>query len=326
MNKQPPKPYTLIAGDVVAALSALPDGKAHGCLCDPPYELGFMDKTWDQQGVSFAPKTWGHLARCLQPGAHLLAFGGTRTYHRIATAIEDGGLEIRDCLMWMFATGFPKSKSLLKPAYEPITLARKPGPLQPLNIDGCRIGTDTMHLTKSTGEPLGQWSVAMSGGAYARVGAGTATGRYPANVMLDEEAGAELDQQSGNRKGMSGGGKHRPDYSGGMFGGIDSTKPYNDNGGASRFYFCPKVSKKERDGSPHPCLKPLALTEYLARLILPPPSAQPRVLIVPFSGTGSEMLGGLRAGWDHVIGIERDPAYIEIAEKRLQAWVTERAA
>ena len=198
-------------------------------------------------------------------------------------------------------------------------------------------------------------------------------GRWPANVILDEEAGQVLDAQSGNRPGMSGGGKHKPGSKGGMFGAIDCEHTARgDSGGASRFFYCAKVSSKERnaglehlparqttfasgtglsangDGTArnqdatarnqdatarnqdatarnhHPTLKPIDLTRYLARLILPPTEA-PR-LLVPFSGTGSEMIGAMLAGWSDVTGIEGEAEYIEIAHARIAHWIATRHA
>jgi len=97
--------------------------------------------------------------------------------------------------------------------------------------------------------------------------------------------------------------------------------------GASRFYYCPRATTREKNvGLPpgkndHPCVKPLSLCEYLAALILPPVRDTPRRLLVPFAGTGSEILGAVRAGWDEVIGIEIDEKYVRIAEQRIRNWV-----
>ena len=139
---------TIHIGNVLDILPTLSSNTYHGCLTDPPYELGFMGKRWDSSGVAFNPAVWTEVLRILAPGSYLMAFGGTRTYHRMTCAIEDAGFEIRDCLQWMYGTGFPKSHSCLKPSWEPIVLARKPGKVSlPLNIDQCRIGNSGGCIT-----------------------------------------------------------------------------------------------------------------------------------------------------------------------------------
>src|ERR1039457_1704951 len=131
----------IMQGDAIEALRTISSNSYNGCLSDPPYELGFMGKKWDSTEIAFNPELWSEVLRVLTPGGYMLCCGGTRTYHRVTCAIEDAGFEIRDCLMYMYGTGFLKSKSCLKPSYEPIVLARKPGKtVLPLNIDGCRIG------------------------------------------------------------------------------------------------------------------------------------------------------------------------------------------
>lgn len=129
-------PLTLIRGDCIEAMRTLPSESIDACVTDPPYELGFMAKRWDGTRVAFRVETWREVFRVLKPGAHLVAFGGTRTYHRMVCAIEDAGFKIRDQLAWVFGSGFPKSSNqedewegwgtALKPAWEPIVLARKP--------------------------------------------------------------------------------------------------------------------------------------------------------------------------------------------------------
>lgn len=261
----------------------------------------------------------------------------------------------------------------LKPAYEPCIVAMKPldgtfaenalkWGVAGLAIDGTRIGRDVSDVSgwSQTGSHAGP-NRAMSGGNTERSPKLDAPGRWPANITLDEAAGAAIDAQSGDRPGMSGGGLHRADYSGGMFGAIDAGHlSRNDNGGASRFFFCAKASRFEREfgcedlplktaaetvereegsagvNSPcagagrtsgarnnHPCVKPLTLTQYLGGLALPPPRAdgQPRRLLVPYAGSGSEMIGALRAGWEHLEGIERDADYLSILRARITRWL-----
>ena len=83
-------------------------------LCDPPYELGFMGKSWDSTGIAFNKDMWEAVFNILKPGGHLLAFSGSRTYHRMAVAIEDAGFEIRDMIEWVYGSGFPKSLNIGK--------------------------------------------------------------------------------------------------------------------------------------------------------------------------------------------------------------------
>ena len=104
----------ILQGDCLEVLATLPENSIDTCITDPPYELGFMGKKWDSSGIAFQPETWQAVYRVLKPGALLLAFGGTRTYHRIACAIEDAGFEIRDTIAWVYGSGFPKSYDISK--------------------------------------------------------------------------------------------------------------------------------------------------------------------------------------------------------------------
>ena len=101
----------ILTGDCRTLMAALPECSIDSIVCDPPYELGFMGKSWDSTGVANDVETWKAALRVLKPGGHLLAFGGTRTYHRMVCAIEDAGFEIRDQCAWAFGSGFPKSKN-----------------------------------------------------------------------------------------------------------------------------------------------------------------------------------------------------------------------
>ena len=239
----------ILHGDCRQQLATLEDCSVDSIVTDPPYELGFMGKKWDASGIAYDPTVWSECLRVLKPGGHLLAFGGTRTYHRMTVAIEDAGFEIRDSLHWLYGSGFPKSldvskaidKALgvqravigtrrdvatriydngegsrlpeeidvtapatpaaaaaaagwgtaLKPAHEPIVLARKPlvGTVAAnvmaygtgaLNIDGCRIGATPGDEPLKWSTPRGGiWSTDSTATATA-----TATGRWPANLIL----------------------------------------------------------------------------------------------------------------------------------------------
>jgi len=310
----------VLRGDVIEALAGMPAASFDGCLCDPPYGLEFMGKKWDHGVPSI--ETWAEVLRVLKPGAPLLAFGGTRTFHRLACAIEDAGFVLTDTLCWLHAMGFPKGHAQLKPAWEPITLAFKPGK-RVLNIDAGRIEAKPSKAHDATG--LAKTKFFTDGETPVIHKAPHALGRWPANVLLDEESAAQLDKQSGtssyarhstkrsSTKEISG-----TQFAGGYSGQPSVTIGFGDSGGASRFFYCAKASKTERgEGNTHPTVKPLKLIEYLARLILPPERDTPRRLLVPFSGSGSEMLGALAAGWDEVIGIEREAAYVKIAKRRI---------
>jgi len=324
----PHRRWTFHQGDVHHVLPTLSSSLYDAAITDAPYGISFMEKSWDSEIPPVS--VWNALLRACKPGAYLLAFGGTKTFHRLFCNVEDAGWEIRDTVCWLYGSGFPKGHDIgncakswegystaLKPAWEPILVAQKPrrGTFAKnamrfgcggLNVGGCRIestgGTGQSH---QAAYPLHE------------------DGRWPANVMLDEEAAQELDRQSGRSRSSRGlrrqaGSNVGNDKTLGTFRSrIDFVGGYNDEGGASRFFYVAKAGAKERKGNDHPTVKPQALCEYLARLILPPKRKTPRRLIVPFSGSGSEMIGALMAGWDHVTGIERDPHYVEIARRRL---------
>lgn len=371
----------IILGDSRERLKELEDNSVDSIVCDPPYELGFMNKGWDKSGIAFNTEFWKECLRVLKPGGHLLAFGGTRTYHRMTVAIEDAGFEIRDCLAWMYGSGFPKSHNIgkavdklqgnervvvgskgsyrdirggaldpnltqdrerlnimetkgnsqwegfgtaLKPAFEPVVMGRKPfkGTVAEnvlewgtggLNIDGCRIGNEkilTHHAPKGTfaGGELDRGS---SKDYYEN------EGRWPANVILDEEAGKILDKQSGNIKG----GKPMPPFQGKPKNDINFTSGvkeinrigYDDTGGASRFFYCPKASKKDRGtDNGHPTVKPTDLCAYLIRLVTP----KGGTVLDPFMGSGSMGKAAVREGMNY-IGIELNEEYYKIAESRI---------
>jgi len=262
----------IITGDCREAMAAMEPNSVDAIVTDPPYGLSFMGKGWDHgvPGIAF----WAEAFCVLKPGGHLVAFGGTRTSHRMVCAIEDAGFEIRDSLVWMYSSGFPKSHNLsgewkgwgtaLKPAHEPICLARRPliGTVARnvaehgtggLNIDGCRIGGPDGHGggRKASG--------GFVNGYEADGFVADPVGRWPANVVLDENAARALDEAVGERK-VSGSAKNgRPatgDYGGGFGGwaGKHQGPLHNDTGGPSRFFYVAKASRAERnfglDGMP----------------------------------------------------------------------------
>jgi DNA modification methylase len=265
-------------GDLFDVLPTLAAESVDACVTDPPYELAFMGKAWDGTGVAFSVATWVEVLRVLKPGAHLVAFGGTRTFHRLTAGIEDAGFEIRDCLSWLYGSGFPKSLNLprglgtaLKPSWEPCILARKPtrGTVAAnvaqhgtgaINVDACRIGETknvpasiSKHAARARGvydgNRDGSWGNEIGGPGS---GHDPNTGRWPANVLLDEGAATALDEQTGElvsganptRRGSD---KVRGIYS--EFKGQTECKAVRgvDAGGASRFYYVAKPSREERD-------------------------------------------------------------------------------
>jgi hypothetical protein len=511
--------YRILEGDCLEQMAAMPAASVDAVVCDPPYGLGFMGKEWD--------------LRVLKPGGHLLAFGGTRTYHRLACAIEDAGFEIRDTIAWLYGQGFPKSLNVgckcdgneaepttehdlrsmqeadlspsvnvgdqrgevlfagvskpgssgnravplegasgrnessvegwrhvqaaegepqggairalsgvgasdgasgrlrdgapagdsadgwtpaltngvrpssgsrpveqhagesrtvanepgsqdgrgwplcprcgkppaglgtaLKPAHEPVVVARKPlgGTVAAnvlehgtgaINVDGCRIEGEPVTTTRNTA--LGRmnddgWQP--TPGKYET----PAGGRWPANVLLDPEAAELLDAQTGNVRSA---GDYPTTYSNseGYGGGIGRVQGplYNDSGGASRFFYCAKSSRAERnaglDGfeerlpdnaidrasqrngeesaagrgsltrpmaNVHPTVKPIALMRWLVRLVTPPGGT----VLDPFTGSGTTGIAAVLEGFDF-IGIEREPEYVAIARARIAHWAAQ---
>lgn len=419
--------YKLLHGDCLDKLKELEDNSIDAVVTDPPYGLSFMGKKWDYD----VPKQeiWEECMRVLKPGGHLLAFAGSRTYHRMAVRVEDAGFEIRDQIMWLYGSGFPKSHNIgkavdalektgksnpkalrearmgddyeptgqvdykkgrmfsadiandttqqvinnewegwgtaLKPAHEPIVMARKPlgektvarnvleHGVGGLNIDGCRVSVD-MNREGSNAKRMNK-TYSGSSAIFGQADGDTTfdgydKGRFPANIILDEEAGKVLDQQApkvGNafnakrKKDTRGGGghtltrQHSEGESNGVFDGL---------GGASRFFYCPKVSKKERNEGVegedkiikgrdegqdktsiaykarpigrkniHPTVKPTDLMAYLIRLVTP----KGGVVLDPFMGSGSTGKACAREGMKFV-GIEMDEEYIEIAKQRVE--------
>ena len=385
----------LLKGNCLETLKTLDTASVDSIVTDPPYELGFMGKSWDNSGIAYNQDLWAECLRVLKPGGHLLAFSGSRTYHRMVVAIEDSGFEIRDQIMWLYGSGFPKSldvskaiegtlttgssnkkdfKNLageqvergnwgiakaqqthgqretnydetagetrlgklapttpeaqqwqgwgtaLKPAHEPIVVARKPliGTVAnnvltygtgAINIDGSRVGTDggTARDGLATEPNEAGWAN-MKGHGIAELNAG----RWPANVIHD---------------------------------GSDEVLAGFPNEEA-RFFYCAKASKSERnaglEGLPerresdrerddgvggdnppnrtneakqnfHPTVKPLALMRYLIKLVTPPNG----IVLDPFLGSGTTAVAATLEGFEW-IGCEMTEDYWPIIEARVE--------
>lgn len=314
--------------------------------------------------------------RVLKPGAYLLVCGAPRSYHRMASGLEDAGFEIRDCFCWLFGQGFPKSLNIgdgrgtaLKPAYEPIVLARKPfkGTLREnvskhgtgaINIDACRIDSAGTHgSAQSAGSGAG-YSAEKHNGPYRKYGKGISgivspphtLGRWPANVLLDEEAATMLDEQSGE---LTSGAGDKGNKQIGSQGYGSNSRSWNseeyaiNSGGASRFFYTAKPSREERDAgiydlepketiryseqgqgpipqqtprkpvaqrNHHPTVKPVELMRWLVKLVTPPNGK----VLDPFAGSGTT---GMACAYEfrEFIGIEREAEYVEIAKRRIAA-------
>lgn len=372
---------TLYLGDCTEIAKEL--SGIHSCTTDPPYHLtsivkrfgasnaapakvgktgafarasrGFMGQTWDGGDVAFQPETWAVIEQALLPGAHLVAFSGTRTYHRMACAIEDAGFEIRDMLSWLYGSGFPKSHSVtkngcgdewqgwgtaLKPACEPICFGRKPlmGTVAEnvlehgtgaINIDGCRVETDEV-ITATRNIALGSSGSGVYGaanvpGVYKQKDGG----RWPANVIHDgsDEVVSGF-PETGVSSGGSGAASQRTALSGHVYGQYSGAKlgqnagGLGDSGSAARFFYTAKASKDERgEGNNHPTVKPTDLMKYLCRLITPPRG----IVLDPFMGSGSTGVAAMLEGF-RFVGIEQSPEYFDIACRRIEAAYQERSS
>ena len=417
------KQFGLVNADCLDAMKRMPDNSIDAIVTDPPYGINFMNKKWDSPGGMVGQMATGkekrggfayggshsrgykdcdlskfqeymtplfqEMLRIAKPGAHLLAFGGTRTYHRLACAIEDAGWEVRDCLGWIYSSGMPKSMDIskaidkklgakravraavgdhegtidfgmknrcpkcgkpffsanpctcpredlipiteeakkwsgwgtcLKPAFEPIVLARKPveGTIADnvlkwgvggLNIDECRVESDkpvVIHSPKketlydSGHKDMGTWM--------------ENRGRFPANLIHDG-SDEVLEVFPNNVKG-------------GTWNRTKGARPFNNNGeptdytsagsdtsigSAARFFYCAKASKKEKGKeNSHPTVKPIELMKYLVKLVAP----KGALVLDPFMGSGSTGVAAIEIG-RRFLGIEKEPEYFKIAENRL---------
>lgn len=410
----------IINGDCLEVMKSMPSNSVDTLITDPPYGLKFMGKKWDYDVPSI--EIWKECLRVLKHGGTALIFAGSRTQHRMACNIEDAGFILKDCIMWLYGSGFPKatdiSKQLdkragkkgkiigvnpnhrnkenyrgtlkemnqhtgdgslteptdenaklwngwnshgLKSAYEPILVCMKQNEgsyadnalkygVSGLNIDGGRIGTgekDDRHAGKRT-KTFAKKEEAISGGEGSLDYVPNTKGRFPANIILDEESAKLLDEQSGERNAgaypkltKKFTGKSNITFRGKE----ERNERINlDKGGASRFFYTAKASKGERDigceelekkkggsyefrqdGSldgkipirqnTHPTVKPLKLMEYLCLLTKTPTGG---IVLDCFAGSGSTGIACKKTGRDYIL-IEKEKEYCEIAEARLKA-------
>ncbi|UTI63923.1 site-specific DNA-methyltransferase [Paraconexibacter antarcticus] len=322
--------WTVITADTLTLLPQLPDQCIDAVVCDPPYGIDFQQAAWDGRTIRTAGATaagrpltsgqafeqwtgiWAReLARVVKPGGHIACFAAPRMTHRLTSGLEDAGLEIRDVLMWLYGTGMPKSRRLpggrgtaLKPAYEPIVLARTP-------LAGTTAAT---AATWGTGV-LNTEACAIPDPASSTEAAMV---RWPANVCLTHQPGCQSGRCS---TGCAAGDLDRH---------AQRVRP-------SRFFYCGKASRRERDAgcqqlpaktldlfpsaagrsrrqvrNPHPTVKPIELMRWLTRLITP----EGGVVLDPFCGSGST---GCAATLERrlFIGIERDPDHAQVARARI---------
>jgi site-specific DNA-methyltransferase (adenine-specific) len=316
-------------GGCLEVLRAMASDSVDAVVTDPPYGLSFMGKKWDYDVP--ATEVWEECLRVLKPGGHLLAFAGTRTQHRMAVRIEDAGFEIRDMIAWVYGSGFPKSHNLkddwqgwgtaLKPALEPITVARKPliGTVAEnvlahgtgaMNIDGCRVATNGERVpffTTSGGQKFGVTDHRQQ----VRQAGTSDVGRWPANLIHD--GGEFLGEQArffycakASKRDRDEGLEHLPEVH----------RP-NGNKWTDQDYCVirgerPQSAESGPRRNTHPTVKPTDLMRYLCRLVTPPGG----VVLDPFMGSGSTGKAAMREGFKF-IGIEREQQYFDIACARV---------
>lgn len=363
---------TLHAGDCLEILAGMDEGSVDSCVCDPPYHLtsivkrfgadaaapakvgktgafarasaGFMGKKWDGGDVAFRPETWAAVMRVLKPGSYLIAFSGTRTFHRMACAIEDAGFDIRDQIGWCFGSGFPKSHNLgqgrgtaLKPAWEPICLARKPlvgtnaqnveqFGTGGLNIDVCRISgagdvkpRGSSKLDTDMHEGWARPWMEDRGTVQQRhddaIERANTLGRWPANLIHDgsDEVLAAFPEAPGQQFASRDDQRSQGTVYGAIAMNGKGYEPRGDEGSAARFFYTAKADADDRLGSKHPTVKPIDLMQYLVRLVTPIGG----LVLDPFAGTGTTGEAAWREGMRAVL-IEREPEYQGDIARRME--------
>jgi site-specific DNA-methyltransferase (adenine-specific) len=419
--------HQILLGDCRDRLKELPDNSIDSIVTDPPYELGFMGKSWDASGVAYDVTVWQECLRVLKPGGHLLSFGGSRTYHRMACAIEDAGFQIRDQIMWVYGSGFPKSLNIskaidkaagaerevvgsklgqagyhlqghssstgafnhglgsstletrlasslitapataeakewqgwgtaLKPAHEPIVLARKPivGTVANnvlthgtggINIDGCRVGNESVQTNRYNAKgDMTSFHGSQAGNSYV---SNIHEGRFPANFIHDgsDEVLQLFPDTKGGTWNTTKGARHFNND--GEPTGYATSKSDSSSGSAARFFYCAKASKKDRNegldqfeekrdadrtkddgaGGDNPRNRsntaklnhhPTVKPTDLMRYLCRMITPPNGIVLDPFTGSGSTGKAAVLEGFSF-IGVEQSEEYIAIAEARIQS-------
>ncbi len=281
----------VLCGDNLALLARLEDNSIDSCVTDPPYGLEFLNKDWDE-GVP-GVECWKAVYRVLKPGAYVAAFSAARTYHETAQAIQEAGFEIRTSLMWIYATGFPRGCRLkdgshtgVKPAHEPIVLARKPP-------------EGTIH------QNLAKWKTGGLNVEACRVGT-----RWPANIMHDgsDEVVAKLEQSASFFFCPKVAKKERE------HGLEDFPLVQYNHDGRKAVANNPNQRHDSRSRNPHPTVKPVRLMEWLCTLVTPSGG----IILDPFTGSGSTGVAAFRCGYSFV-GMEINSDYAEVARAKIEA-------
>lgn len=279
------------------------------------HRTGFMGQKWDGGDIAFQPETWATAASVLRAGGFLLAFGGTRTFHKLVIAIEAGGFVVQDQIAWIFGSGFPKNKVHLKPAFEPICVAYKPGGKRTLQIDECRIPcVDKTPFPVGALSPDGSIKTGLHikpRGADASINA-----RWPANLAHDGsaevmEAFAAFGESKSPPVGSMGGGSNRHTIYG-DFAGVRNENGYGDAGSAARFFYNSKASPVDRWGSKHPTVKPVELMKWLVQLVTPIGGT----VLDPFAGSGTTGVSAMATGRNAIL-IEQSAEYCADIRARL---------
>ena len=334
--------YKIIQGDNRLTLKTLEDNSIDAIVTDPPYGINFLGKTWDADTGSL--ETYKECLRVLKPGGHILAFSAARTYHYLAITLEQAGFEIRDQIMWIYSSGFPKSQDIGRQIQKKLGVKEKRSHKN--NIP--RIGGDVDISIKDNGQ-----TVCTDPQAKAWEGWGTSLkpaqepiclARKPlkqsiaANVQQYGTGALNIDATRIERENES------PRFPSNVIGEL---------GDYQKFFYCPKVSRKERHighkmpaamfgnmkgaydangqryaveldkridntGNTHPTVKPVELMKYLIKLITP----KGGTVLDPFNGSGSTGMAAVELGFDY-IGCELDPEYVKISEARIAAWTSD---